>query len=171
MGSYGIAWSGCLQPVRVLLQLAKQIFKPAIRITKLVRAGPHAELFQVIAHRRKTARMLARGAAQKVHRVSDGAKRKQVTQRFQAGKNIDGVTLVLGAVVAKQLAQLEARAEKMIVIHERVFHAGRRERRWKLRLPDALGEPRAFRPRAEMLLHIIGQPRDLLYADRTEESR
>src|SRR3984957_2814159 len=64
--------------------------------------------------------------------------------------------------MAKQLAQLETRAEKVVVAHKRVFHARRGERRWKLRLPNTLRKPDPFRPRAEMLLHIIGQPRDLL---------
>ena len=45
----------------------------------------------------------------------------------------------------------------MIVVDERVFDAGGRERRWKLRLPDALGKPGAVRPRAKMLFHVIAR--------------
>src|SRR5271170_3426537 len=151
MRSYRIPGRGCLQPICVFLDLEEEILKPAIRITKLIGAGPDAELFKIVAHRRETTRMLVRRAPQEVRGFSHWAKREQIAQRLQTGKNVDGVALILRAIVTKQLIELEARAQEVIVVHESVLHAGGCKRGWKLRLPNALGQPRSFGSSAKML--------------------
>ena len=49
----------------------------------------------------------------------------------------------------------------MDVVHERVADAGRGQRGGKLRLPNALGEPRTGRTTAEVLFQVVGEARDL----------
>ncbi len=143
------------QPIRILLQRDEKILQPAVRVAKFVGSGPHAEFFQVVAHGREAAGMVFRASAQKFDGVRGRAKRKQVAQRFQAGQNFYGVALILGEIVAEELVEFEAGAEKMIVVHQRVFDAGRRERRGQLRLPDAFGEPCTARARAKMFFDVI----------------
>src|SRR5271154_3664044 len=63
---------------------------------------------------------------------------------------------------ATKLPGVKSRAKKMIVVHQRVFNASRSERRWKLRLPNALRQPAAVRPTPKMLLDVISQSLDLL---------
>jgi heme exporter protein D len=62
------------------------------------------------------------------------------------------------------LLEFESRTEKMIVVHQRIFNAGRAQRRRELRLPNAFGKPGAARACAQMLFDVIREPRDLLQA-------
>src|SRR5271170_3170140 len=74
------------------------------------------------------------------------------------------MTQILAEVITIHLIETEASAEKMIIVDEGVFHPGPREARRDLRLPHALGNPRAARPRLEVFLDIVSEPRNLRMA-------
>src|SRR5579862_6564426 len=61
-----------------------------------------------------------------------------------------------------KLIQVEARAKKMVVVHQCVLHASRRERRRNLRLPHAFREPGAGWTNSDMLFYVVGKALDLL---------
>ena len=128
----------------------------------LVRLRPDAEFLEIVAHRRKAARMPARGAAQEFGGLAHVGEGNQVSQSLQPGKNFHGVAKILGDVVAEKLFELEAGAEKMVVVDQCVVDARGRKARGELRLPHALGKPCAARSGFEMFLGVCGQPRDLL---------
>ena len=52
----------------------------------------------------------------------------------------------------------------MIVVDQRVAHAGRGQRRGKLRFPNTFGEPRSTGATTEVFFDVVGQPDDLLMA-------
>ena len=142
--------------------MTKKTLKPAVGVAMFVGAGPDAEFFEVVAHGRESARMLARGGAQKVGGFADFAKGNQIAERF-AGR---GAAFTVwprssASVVAVELLELESGAEEMIVVDERVVDAGGSERRRDLGLPDALGEPRAARTNAKMLFDVSGKAGNL----------
>ena len=110
----------------------------------LMGSRPDAEFFEVVAHGREAARMLARGVAEKIGGLAHVAEGNQVSQGFQAGKNLDRVAQIFGGVVAEELLELEAGAEKMVVVHQRVFDAGGRQGLRELAAPRRVRQ--AMRP-------------------------
>src|SRR2546422_10712873 len=56
---------------------------------------------------------------------------------------------------AEQLPGLEPRGKKMNIVHKRVGDSRARQHRRKLRLPDALGQPRSRGRLAKMLFEIV----------------
>ena len=93
----------------------------------MIRSRPDAEFFEVVAHGREAARMPARGVAEKLGGLAHVAEGNQVSQGLQPGKNFDRVAQIFAGVVAEELLKLEAGAEKMVVVHQRVFDAGGRQ--------------------------------------------
>src|SRR5260370_5982503 len=91
--------------------------------------------------------------------LAEGA---EVPQRLLAWVKPNALAAVHGDISAEKLLRLEARGKKVDVVHQAVAHPRGSESRWKLRLPDALGEPRAGGALAKMLFEIGGEPRDLL---------
>ena len=79
------------------------MIKPAVFVAKIVRAGPHAEFFQVVAHGREAAGMRG-GGAQKIDGFFDVVEGNQIAEGLQAGKNIYGVAQILAEIVAKELS-------------------------------------------------------------------
>ena len=151
----------------------EEALEPAVGVAKFVGAGPDAEFFEVVAHGREAAGMFARGRAKKVGGFADVAKGNQVAENFQAGNDFHRVTEIFGEGVAVELFEVEAGAEEMIVVDERVIDAGGRERRRDFGLPYAFREPCAARTSAEMLVDVGGEARDLFAAvfmrDRDED--
>src|ERR1700730_351183 len=152
------------EPVRVLLQGGQKSLEPAVAVTVLVRLWPNAKFFEVVTHGCKPARVLLRSPAQKLNGLRDVSERNQVAQYFQSGKDSHTVAEVFGEIVAIELSQFEPGAKEMVIVDERVFDACGRKRRGHLRLPDALGQPCAARPRLKVLLDVIRGPGDLLVA-------
>jgi len=74
------------------------------------------------------------------------------------------VAEIFGESVAVKLREIEAGAEEMIIVDERVLDAGERERGGDFGFPDAFREPRAARAHVEMLFDVAGEPRDLFAA-------
>ncbi len=72
--------------------------------------------------------MFRRRGAQKLDGFRGRTKRHQIAQRFEAGQNFHGVALVFGEIIAVELLEFEAGAEKMVIVHQRVFNARGRER-------------------------------------------
>src|SRR5260370_41711943 len=91
--------------------------------------------------------------------LAEGA---EVPQRLLAWVKPNALAAVLGDISAEKLLRLEARGKKVDVVHQAVAHTRGSESRWKLRLPDALGEPRARGALAKMLFEIGGATRGLL---------
>ena len=149
------------QPVGRILQGFEEAVQPAIAVVQVVGAGPGAELLAIVPHGGHAAGM-ALGAFTK---ESDGlfarTEGQQVAQNLQAGKNAHGLAAIFADVIAVELVELETGSEEMHVVHQRVFHARRSQRVRRLRLPDALGEPRAIGLAAEFFEQIFAHQLNL----------
>src|SRR5579859_4450907 len=93
--------------------------------------------------------------------VLDFPERNQVAQRLLPGKKPHGFTAVLSLVRAKKFAGFKSSAEKMKIVDQGVTYLRCGKHRWQLRLPDALGHPRAGRPLAKMLFDVRREALDL----------
>src|SRR3989441_480991 len=127
----------------------------------VMRPGPDAELFHVIAHGGDAAGMEARGVTQVSDYVLDFSKRDEITQRLLAGIEPHALTAVFRDIGAKQFFGLEAGGKEVHVINERVSDICGGQRAGELRLPHALGKPSAGRELAEEFFEIDSQARDL----------
>ena len=143
MRSEIFARSADAEPIRILLKCGKKIGEPAIFVAVLVRAGPNAEFFHVVAHGGHAAGVNAGGIAQIGEDVFDFAERNEVAQGLLAGVEPHTFAPVFGDVSAKQFFGLEPGGEKVHVVHERVGDFSLGKNAGKLRLPDPLGEPGA----------------------------
>src|SRR5260370_27735785 len=83
-------------------------------------------------------------------------------QRLLAWVKPNALAAVLGDISAEKLFRLEAGGKEVDVVHQAVADTRGSESGWKLRLPDALGEPRAGGALAKMFLEIGSETRDLL---------
>ena len=164
MRSDRVSGSGESEPVGVLFEHGEETLEPAVGIAELVGPGPDTELLEIVAHGREAAGVPEGGVAQEFRRLGLIAERDQISQRLQAGKKFHRVAEIFGEAVAVELVEIEAGAKEVVVVHKRVFDARRGKRRRDRRLPNALREPRAARPRAEMLFDVIGEAHDLLVA-------
>jgi hypothetical protein len=127
----------------------------------VVRSGPDAELFHIIAHGGHAAGVEAGGIAQISDDVFDFAERNEIAKSFLPSVEPHGFATVFGNIGAKEFFRLEARGEEMDVIDERVSDVRGGESGGKLRFPDALGEPSAGRKPAEVFLEINAEAGDL----------
>ncbi len=116
---------------------------------------PDPEFFAVVAHRRHPAGSGRRSLAQESDGFLHGAKRNQVPQRLEPRKQHDALPGILRDVRAEQLPGLEPRGKKMNIIHERVGDSRARQHGRKLRLPDALGQPRSCGRLAKMFFEVV----------------
>src|SRR5262249_52641778 len=79
-----------------------------------------------------------------------------------SGEDLHRLSTVFGNVGAEEFFRLKAGSKEMNIINQRVLDAGSRQNGWKLRLPNALGQPGPIRRLAEKPGEIIRQTRDLL---------
>ena len=87
-------------------------------------AGPNAEFFHVIAHRRHAAGMHGCSVAQIGDYVLDFAERDEIAERLLAGEKPDALPAVLGDVRAKEFLGLKASGEKMDIVDQCVVNGG-----------------------------------------------
>ena len=123
---------------------------------------PDAEFFEIVTHGREAPGMAFGRAAQEIRGFMLVAERNQIAKRLQPGQDLHRVPEIFGNVITKKLFEFESGAEEMIVVDEGVIHVRVRKAGWDVRLPDALGQPRAARPGLEMLFGVCSQTRDLL---------
>src|SRR2546430_3451230 len=126
-----------------------------------VRSRPDAEFFHAITHGSNAARMDGGGIASISNDVLNFAEGNEIAESFLPGIEPHGLATVLGDVGAKEFLGLEARGEEMHVVNQGISNIGRGKRGGKLWLPNALGEPRAGRWLAEVLLQVGGQASNL----------
>ena len=124
----------------------------------LVRAGPRAELLAVVRvdDEARAGRM---PLAQLLDRRAHVAERDEVAELHAPREHDDREALVLGDVRLAGLVLLQTRTQEVLVVEDRVRDARLSEQRWKVRLPDALGQPRAERPLPEDRVHAVGKAR------------
>src|SRR5690348_313246 len=92
--------------------------------------------------------------AQEGDDLFDFAEGNDVAQLLLAGIEPHTFAAVLRDVRAKQFFRLESGGEKVHVVHERVGNVGVRKSSGKLRLPDALGKPRAGGTLSKMFFQV-----------------
>ncbi len=97
------------------------------------------------------------GIAQISDDVFDLAKGNEIAQRFLPRVKPHAFATVFGDVGTKELFRFETGREEMHVINQSVGNIRGGKRGGKLRLPNALSEPRAGRHFAEVLLQIGGE--------------
>ena len=125
-----------------------------------VRTGPRAELLAVVGVDDEP-RAFVRASAQLLHRLAHVAERDEVAELHASGEDDHRKALVFSDVRLAELLRAEACLEEMVVVENGVRDAGLREERRQMRLPDALGEPRAERTLAEDGVHAIAERADL----------
>ena len=151
-----------VEPTGIFVERGEKIGEPAVFVAVVVRAGPDAEFFHVVAHGCHAARMHAGRIAQIRDDLCDFAERDEIAQRFLPGIKPDALAAIFGDVSAEELFGFKSGGEKVHVVYERVGDVGGSEGSGKLRLPHALGKPGARRALPEMFLEIAGQAGDLL---------
>src|SRR5208337_695714 len=163
MGGDVFAGRRNLQPRCVFVQRLEKFLQPARLIAMRERPRPHSELFHIVAKGSRAAGTHLGGLLEIGDGFLDPAEWDEVTQLLQAREKPDGLAAILGNVHAVQLFWFEARSEKWQIVHKRVTDIGRSQRRWQLRLPDALREPCSRGPLSKMLFQVIRQARELLF--------
>jgi len=91
----------------------------------------------------------------------DFAEWDEVTKFFLARIEPDALAAIFRDIGSKKFFGLESRGEKVDVIDKRVCDVCSGKGGRELRLPNALGEPRAGRKTAEVFFEIGGKSRDL----------
>src|SRR5260370_19386232 len=81
-------------------------------------AGPDAGFFHVVAHGGHLIRMSAGGVAEIGDDLLDGAEGNEIAKNFLAGEDANGLAVIFGDVVGKQLVGLEAGAEGVDVVSQ-----------------------------------------------------
>ena len=156
-----------------LRERGEELLEPAVLVHALVRAGPRAELLAVIRIHDE-ARACGVPLAQLLDRRAHLAERDEVAQLHAPGEHDHRKSLVLGDVRLAGLVLLQTRAEEVLVVEDGVGDAGFSEQRRKMRLPHALGQPRAEGPLPEDRVHAVGERADLtdaVAARHTDEHR
>src|SRR5580704_16465865 len=93
---------------------------PPVAIAMLVSSRPNSKFLAIIASRNKSARMLSRRSAKKFHRLARLAIRNQIPQQLQARNQMHARAHILGDKRATKPPRFKPRAQKVIVIHQRV---------------------------------------------------
>src|SRR5256885_8031801 len=129
----------------------------------LLRAGPRAELLTVVrVHDELRASSLP--LAKLLHRLADIAERDEVAQAGAGRVQDEREALILGDEGFAEVLATESALEEVVLVEDSVRDAGLGKDRRQVRLPDALGEPRAERAPAEDRRDAISERADL--ADR-----
>ncbi len=123
--------------------------------------GPGAELLAVVAHRSEAVARLGRVVAQVADDVVDLGERDPVAKALLGAEDGQDLALVVGGVRAPQVVLGDGRGPEVGVVEDGPVVAGRDERGRKVRLPDALREPRATRAATERRLELVGHPDQL----------
>ena len=92
---------------------------------------------------------------------STRGERDPVAEALLGAEDRQDLALVVGRVRAPERLLGDGRRPEVGVVEDRPVVAGGDERRRQVRLPDALGEPRSARPRAEQRLELVGHPDEL----------
>src|ERR1700730_14335139 len=162
MGRQTFGGSAEIEPRGILLESGKEMVEPGLLIAVFEGAGPSAELFHVVAHGGDAIGMGREGVAQVSDGFVDGVPGDQVTQGFLPGNDTDGLALVFGNVIAKELGLLETRGKEVDVVENGVANVAFGEDRGELRFPNAFGKPGAGWAATEVLLDVIRELHDLL---------
>src|SRR5579859_225476 len=152
---------GC-NPILICFECRDEMLKPAVGVAMIVGARPDAEFLHVVAHGCHAARMLSGGVAKKFDGLVRAAKGNEITKGLETRNQTDGLGLILGNESSEELAGVESGVEEVVVVDEGIFHTCGSENRGQLRLPNALGEPRAARALSKVKRNIIREPLNLL---------
>src|SRR4029077_18980141 len=112
------------QPIGIFLEGGKKSGEPAILVTVLVRAGPDAEFFHIVAHGSNATWVSTGRIAEISDDVFDFAERDQIAESFLSGIAPHGLAAVFGDVGTKEFFGLEASGEEVHVINEGVGDVG-----------------------------------------------
>lgn len=107
----------------------------------LLRVGPGAKLFAIVAKDEDRVGKALRDATQIVDGLLRSLKGNEVAERLTAGKDGEEPAVILGDVVAVKLVFDQASIFEMEVVQNRVLHAGIGQVTGEGLLPDALGHP------------------------------
>src|SRR5215471_7270030 len=151
-----------MQPLGVFFKGCEEVGEPAVLVAVGVSAWPDAKLFHVVAHGGHSAGMNAGGIPQIRNNVLDFAKWNEIAQRLLPGVQPHAFAAVFGDVRPEEFFGFESSRKEVHVVNKRVGDAGGSKCGWKLRLPNALRQPRSRRAPPKMFFEISCESCDLL---------
>src|SRR3989454_7819427 len=134
----------------------EELLEPTVLVNALIGAGPRAELFAVVRVDDE-ARAFIRSHAKLLDRLTHVAERDEVAKLHASGEDDQRETLVFGDIRLAELLRAKTRLKKVLVVEHRVRDARLREKRRKVRLPDAFRQPCSERPLSEDRVYTIGK--------------
>ena len=151
MGGQIFPGRGDGEPIGSAFKRGEKTLHPAtVRVTVIVGSRPGAEFFAIVARGGHAARISGSGVSQEAEGVFRRAKREQVPQGFEAGKDANGVPAVFRDVIAVKLVKFKTSGQEVHVVDDGVLDARGGQNAGQLRFPDTLGQPGSRRGRTEL---------------------
>src|SRR5258706_751831 len=154
-----------MEPRAVLFKCGEKLLYPAsgsgCAPTILVGVGPTAELFPVIAHCQDTPAVRGCEGAQGFYSLVYGSPGNGIAHDFAGSEDLQDGALILGGVVAIEVAILQPYIFEMYIIQDGPLDARLADQARQSWFPDPLGDPHATCLHSEAVGDAIRQAANL----------